>query len=394
MKNKNTKKGHGLCKWSFRCLAAVLVIWIVYSWIAVSGYQPIDLIKGEVSQDYAEFRGAAHIHTHFSHDSRGKIEDILSYAKDIGLEFIVISDHNNMGCWDIGKKRNGKMPLLIAANELSTDAGHLLGYNLNTKRNIFPDDHNEAVKEIHKDGGIAVIAHPARRKTQWKDIDTDGIDGSEVMNFEDFIFGSPKIKLIWMLPRVFMSQKAAFSSLIEYPSSTIKIWDELNQKKKTIGLAGTDAHGPLFLGIPAYEALLGTLNIHIVAAKRIGFHLTEDFIRESLKNGNFYMAVDCIAISRHIDFRLRRSDGTSVLIGGEASSVLPGDNLTFEASLPAGSVTNLIKDGQIIKKFSGNHFSYNVAVKGAYRVEVIIPEEYNNYGKDMIWIITNHIYIY
>jgi hypothetical protein len=390
---KKPKKNLNFCKCFLRLLGAVIIIWIIYSWIVVSGYKPLELVPGEVAPDYAEFRGAAHIHTKFSPDGHGSIEEVLSTAHEIGLDFLVISDHNHMGSWDSSRKRTGAKPLLVVGNELSTDAGHLLAYNLNSRRDAFPDEHRLAIKKVHEDGGITVIAHPTRHKTPWTDVSASGIDGMEVMNFEDFIFSAPKMKILMMLPQAFMNQRAAFASIIKYPAAGISLWDEMGREKKIIGFAGTDAHGPLIFGFPAYRHLLGTLNIHIVARKLHDFWLTEKFIRESLKNGNFYMSVDCIAISRHIDFRLLRSNKTSLLIGEETSSIQPGDNLVFSATLPYGCITNLIKDGKLIKKSSGNHFAYPVKAQGAYRIEVIIPKDHNPYGEDKLWVITNHIYI-
>jgi hypothetical protein len=394
MKNsKKQKKNRHFCRWFLRLLGTAVIIWIAYSWIAVSGNKPLDLIPGKTAPDYVEFRGAAHIHTTYSHDGHGDIKDVLATAREMGLEFIVISDHNNMGSWDLSRKRTGAKPLLVVGSELSTDAGHLLAYNLNSKNDSFPDEHQAAIDEVHKDGGIAVLAHPTRRKTPWTDVSANGIDGTEVMNFEDFIFSANKFKLFLMLPQAFINQRAAFASIIEYPVAGIKLWDDLSSKKKTIGFAGTDAHGPLALGLPAYRHLLGTLNIHIVARKVPGLKLTEEFIKKSLRNGNFYLAVDCLAISRHIDFRLVRSDKTSFLIGEETSSAQPGDTIVFNGSLPAGSVTRLMRNGELLGRFGGDHFSYPVTSDGAYRAEIIVHPDNNNLTQEKIWVITNHIYI-
>jgi hypothetical protein len=394
MKNpEKTKKDRRFCRRFLYLLGAAIIIWIVYSWIVVSGYKLLELVPGEVAPDYIEFRGAAHIHTNYSHDGHGEIDEVLSIAREIGLDFIVISDHNNMGSWELSRKRTTERPILLVGNELSTDAGHLLGYGLHSRRDSYPDGHQAAIDEVHKDGGIAVIAHPTRRKTSWKDIYAEGIDGMEVMNFEDFIFSAPKMKILLMLPQAFIDQRAAFASLIEYPTASIKLWDDMGREKKVIGFGGTDAHGPLAFGIPAYRHLLGTVNIHIVARKLPDFNLTGELIEKSLKNGNFYLSVDCIAVSRHIDFRLQRTDNTSLLIGEGTSSIKQGYSLVFNASLPAGSITNLIRNGKMIEQFSGKHFTYPVIEPGAYRVEVIIPERNNPYGSDKLWAITNHIYI-
>jgi len=380
-------------KWFFRLLGIALIIWVIYSWIVVSGYDPLLLVPGDVSRDYIEFRGAAHIHTLFSHDGHGTPEEVIKIAKEIGLDFIVISDHNLMGAWDLSRERAGTKPLLVVGNELSTDAGHLLAYNLNSRSDAFPDEHRLAIKKVREDGGIAVIAHPTRRKTPWRDFAVKGIDGIEIMNFEDSIFSASRLKILSILPQGFINQRGAFASISEYPAEGIRLWDELNRKQKTVGFAGTDAHGPLIFGFPAYRHLLGTVGIHIVARKTPEMPFIKKLLEESFRNGNFYVSIDGIAISRHIDFRLVRRDNTSLLMGNETDFILPGDNLVFTASLPEGSVTKLVKDGVAIKTFTGDKFTYPLSEPGAYRIEVIIPKEHNPYRKDKTWIITNHIYI-
>lgn len=393
MKNKEKLKKKSFTRRLFcRLLLLAICLWAGYTVILLVQSKPLDLIPGRIAPDYTEFRGAAHIHTTFSHDGHGDIKDVLETAKDIGLEFIVISDHNNMGSWDLSLKRKGEKPLLIVGNELSTDAGHLLGYNLNTKRDSFPDAHRSAIDEVHKDGGIAVIAHPTRRKTPWTNVKAEGLNGTEVMNFEDFIFSANKFMLFIRLPQAFISQRSAFASIINYPEAGIKLWDEMGREKKIIGFAGTDAHGPLIPGFPSYRNLLGTINIHIVAKKNPDLKLSEEFVRRSLQNGNFYMAVDCIAVSRHIDFRFQRSNGASFLIGEEATSAQAGDKIIFSASLPDGSVTRLMRNGELLKVFEGNRFEYPVIADGAYRAEIVInPDGDSSNGK--IWAITNQIYI-
>jgi len=391
--SERTKQTWRFFKWFFRFLGIALIIWVIYSCIVVSGYDPLPLVPGKISRDYIEFRGAAHIHTTFSRDGHGTPEEVIKTAKEIGLDFIIISDHNSMGAWDLSKKRGKERPLMLIGNEISTDMGHLLAYNMQSKRNIFPDSAQAAIDIVREAKGIAVTAHPTRRKTPWKDFTVKGIDGIEIMNFEDSIFGASRLKILSILPQGFINQRGAFAFISEYPAEGIRLWDELNKKQKTVGFAGNDAHGPLVLGFPAYRNLLGTVGIHIVARKTQEMLFTKKLLEESLRNGNFYISIDGIAISRHIDFRLTRKDGTSLLIGDETDSILPGDNLVFAASLPEGCVTKLVKDGVVIKTFTGDKFTYPLSEPGAYRIEVIIPKENNPYGRDKTWVITNHLYV-
>lgn len=140
-----------------------------------------DLIKSFSKEDY-EGRVNLHIHSTFS-DGKAEVWQLIEQAKEKGLEYISISDHNTLGAYlegDISKEE-----MVIPAIEFDCWYGtvflHLLGYGVDvnspelqaicakSKREteadwvrIFSMRHPKKVIEaIHKAGGIAVLAHPA-----------------------------------------------------------------------------------------------------------------------------------------------------------------------------------------------------------------------------------------
>src|SRR3989338_7790784 len=42
------------------------------------------------------FRGAFHVHTEYSHDSKASLELVIKTARKAGLDFVVVTDHNNL----------------------------------------------------------------------------------------------------------------------------------------------------------------------------------------------------------------------------------------------------------------------------------------------------------
>src|SRR5262245_4250410 len=42
---------------------------------------------------YQDFRANLHVHSAFSHDSRGKIDDIVAAAKTVGTEVLMFTEH-------------------------------------------------------------------------------------------------------------------------------------------------------------------------------------------------------------------------------------------------------------------------------------------------------------
>ncbi len=100
-----------------------------------------------------------HIHTSYSVDGRVNPKDVLKIAKKKGMTAIAITDHNEIK-GAIKAKKLRIIPV-IQGIEISSSAGHILGYGVDCKikRDLTVE---ETIEEVHDCGGIAVIAHPFR----------------------------------------------------------------------------------------------------------------------------------------------------------------------------------------------------------------------------------------
>lgn len=110
---------------------------------------------------------------------------LLKMAKKRGLEGVAVTDHNSIkgGLATAKLNKDGDFEVIVGA-EIKTDCGEVLGYYLNediNSRNFF-----EVIDEIHRQGGLAVVAHPfafgitrKRFKLNFKKIKNkiDGIEG-------------------------------------------------------------------------------------------------------------------------------------------------------------------------------------------------------------------------
>lgn len=108
------------------------------------------------------FRIDLHVHTDASLDGLSSLAELAAAAKAAGLDAIAVADHNL--CTPVPEALDGV--LLIPACEVSTQAGHILGLFLDEpldldalRRDGLPSG-AEAVAEIRRRGGIAVLAHP------------------------------------------------------------------------------------------------------------------------------------------------------------------------------------------------------------------------------------------
>jgi len=102
-----------------------------------------------------------HNHTRFSPDSRVAPAELVSMARKIGLGGIAITDHNAVGGIREAEAAAGPDFLVIPSIEISTIAGHVLGYGV---REVVPRSLSvsETVERIVALGGVPVAAHPYR----------------------------------------------------------------------------------------------------------------------------------------------------------------------------------------------------------------------------------------
>ena len=102
-----------------------------------------------------------HIHTHYSRCSNLKPQLILKLAKKHKLDGIAITDHHEIkGALEVKKLNRDDNFDVIIGEEISTNYGDVLVYNLNKK--IDSIDFFDVVDEVRKQSALMSIAHPFR----------------------------------------------------------------------------------------------------------------------------------------------------------------------------------------------------------------------------------------
>lgn len=127
-----------------------------------------------------------HIHTNHSSCSRIKPKKLLRIAKKRGLNGIAITNHNTIkGGQEVKKANKDKNFEVIIGAEIKTNKGEILGLYL--KKEIKSRKAEEVIDEIHKQGGIAIAAHPftwgiLRKPCNFDKKELKKIDGFETYN--------------------------------------------------------------------------------------------------------------------------------------------------------------------------------------------------------------------
>src|SRR5438309_11837972 len=106
-------------------------------------------------------RADLHIHTRYS-DGWPSPPTVVEAATDLGLDVIAITDHDTiegaLGAVEYARRRP-QAPSVIVGEEVSSRDGHILGLFL--EHRVRPGMSARAtVEAIHRQGGVAVAAHP------------------------------------------------------------------------------------------------------------------------------------------------------------------------------------------------------------------------------------------
>jgi len=188
-----------------------------------------------------------HIHSKYSKDSITPLEDIVNYARKIGLKAIAITDHDEIeGTWKVREVEHDGL-LLIPGEEVSSSEGHIvaLGITDYIKPLQTPE---ETVDQIHDNAGIAIAAHPYcyYRSGLGNITQSLDIDAMETMNSR-FILGvsnyiSKKVSKKNNVPAIGASD-AHFVKGIGRCYTQLPDCDSVDEIIKHIKKGDTSAHG-------------------------------------------------------------------------------------------------------------------------------------------------------
>lgn len=105
----------------------------------------------------------AHVHSDDSYDGHEPVELILEHAAEIGLDAVVITDHDVIGESRRAAEMADEYGLIgIPGVEVSTAHGHLLAVGVERmppRRRPY----DETIAWIHERGGVAIVPHPFQR---------------------------------------------------------------------------------------------------------------------------------------------------------------------------------------------------------------------------------------
>ena len=226
-----------------------------------------------------------HVHSEGSYDGHEPVELLLEQARDVGLDGVVVTDHDAI---EQSLRAAALAPdyglIGIPGVEVSTAAGHLLAIGVEER----PDPRRplaETVREVRDLGGVAVVPHPFQRTRHGvrKRRLTD-CDAIEIFN-------------AWAFTGYRNRRARRFAERHEYP-----------------GVAASDAHSAVYLGraytelaIPDVESTAALDGVDVIRAIRNGSARIHGHRQPPLRSARHY----AVGVGRKVGWALSSRRPTS-----------------------------------------------------------------------------------
>ncbi len=345
-----------------------------------------------------EYVGAIHMHSIYS-DGSGEVPQIARFADEVGLDYIILTDHNTLRALDEGYEKWYGNTLCLVGSELNDkeNKNHYLAFGIN-KTYSTRISSKEYVRKVKEDGGIGFLAHPHEKRRHmkehppypWVEWNTEDFDGIEIWNHMSE----------WMENLTEDNKYQAFlhplRTITAPPEETLQIWDDLNLKRKVVGIGGIDAHahkynllGFMEVEIFPYKVLFKSIRTHVLLNSELISGKSEEAVNQSktliynaLAGGKCFIANDYRADSK--GFRFYAEADTQIYQMGDY--INSADKVKLNVLLPVQEARiRLIRNGKKVSETNEKSAEFIINKKGAYRVEVYIHNK--------AWIFSNHIRI-
>ncbi|MBI5648407.1 MAG: PHP domain-containing protein [Ignavibacteriae bacterium] len=343
-----------------------------------------------------EYVGAIHIHSVYS-DGTGRIPDIARAASEVGLDFIMMSDHNTLKAKKDGLEGWRDNVMVLIGYEINDrhDRNHYLAFGLDSTVGVRITA-QEYVRRVKERGGVGFLAHPDEKRGHmpehppypWTAWDSEDFDGIEIWNhMSEWMEGlTPDNKLQRFLHPL--------KSIVSPSTETLARWDALNRIRPVSGIGGVDAHahkadvlGFFDVEVFPYKVMFRSIHTHVLLDEELrrndaGFFEEDKWrIYEALRAGRSFIANSYHADPRGFDFHAtahRRK-----VYPGATLQHRPGESIKITARASERAELRLYCNGTLVHTVNGKEMQYRADVPGAYRAEAWLD------GKG--WIFSNHL---
>jgi len=336
--------------------------------------------------DWWYYSGVIHVHTTES-DGTKTLEEVARIGDEVGLDYILFADHMTLSNRDMGKEGwyGDTLALVGYEHNDEPDKNHLLVFDSPGRYDVKMTA-PEYVDASARDNALTIIAHPDERRDsmaeyppyEWTDWSVDNVTGIELWN--QMSEWMERLTRWNKLPMALSPRK----SMIAPTQKVFRWWDELNLRRKYVGVTSVDAHAfqvrvwPFTVRIFPYKVHFRTLQTHLILSEK----LSSD---TATARQQVYAAIrDCRVFGSNArwggmeGFEFSAINGAT--IGGRISAV---EGTVLTTQLPQRAKLRLIGNGRQLVETISDRLEYAVTEPGVYRVEA--------WRYKRCWIFSNHI---
>ncbi len=302
-----------------RTIVFVIVLLGLLAWaVHVVRWKALPVVGEQAHDGYQRVSGVVHVHTTLS-DGAATPDEVIAAARAAGLDFVVITDHNNLEA----KKWEGYHDglLVIVGTEVSTTAGHVLGLGIADPVFRFSGDAYDALDDVAALGGAAFAAHPTspRSDFKWTGWDLPGSWGLEVVNGDSQWRAAGWLRLARTLALYPLNHEYALLGSLTPSTEALARWDALLARRPAAAIAGADAHGQVpvrkdrTLRFPSYVSLFRVARNHVLLSRPLTGDASVDgpAIVRALALGRSFVGLDALAPADGFSFTTAGGPGTS-----------------------------------------------------------------------------------
>jgi hypothetical protein len=329
-----------------------------------------------------EVRGAWHVHTTRS-DGRGTLAEVVAAARDAGLQFVVVTDHN-VRTGDVEGYHDGV--LVVEGVEASTRYGHVVALGVGRPLTA-AEREGDPLGAIAALGGEAVLAHPLHPRRPFSGWGTGPWRGFEIVSndtawhalVQGHDWGKAAVAaalLPWDRARAVLAladdvgdERARFDAELRTARG------EGARAPARVLLCSADAHG-----YPSYRAAFEAFSMHLPVALTGDAAADARAVSAALLDGRAACVLDAVAPA-----------------GGVSLSRAPGDAGAFELSVEAPDLSRarftLLRDGAPIAQAAPAAHAGRAVVRLACGPEGCRAGDYRVEGTwdGRAWIFTNPV---
>ena len=341
-----------------------------------------------------EYCGVLHIHSRYS-DGGGRTKKIVRAAKKVGLDYIIITDHNTLQAMENGEEGWYDDLLVLVGAELGDyEKSHYLAFGINEviEPEEYQQDTRRCIELVKHQNGIGFAAHPQGLNNRsfnlhlssWDAWDDPDYNGLEIWSYmQDWAGGVDQYNILYYY---FRPEK-----MVKGPApDTLEKWDQLCQTRRSVGIGGADAHAhhliPFnFMKFLSYERVFRGIRTHLFTSSPLAGELDESKkqVYAALKSGHCFFAHDFLADSAGFSFTAVTDEDQGLFMGDEAELK---SSAILEVRSPTPASLRLLRNGQPVEEAAEvSQITWKVSEPGVYRIEA----RYN----DKPWVFTNPIYL-